>query len=171
MNALKLLILIQFLFAGMCFSQDHEELARRNGFKDIKLGSSIDSVKGTIFKKDGFELKEFPIRIYEVEHPNYSNVGDVPVTQVELKVYKGLIYEIIVITDMDPRIMRGLEKSYGKATYSIRTESFYWRAPHLLSLTYKGSRKEIKLTYRSMPMAKVMYADKHKKIDEVAEDF
>lgn len=152
------------------FAQDATELERRNGFKEIKLGSSIDSVKGVTFKKDIIERKEFQAKVYETEHPDYMLIGDVPVKEISLKVYNGLIYEIDVTTIKDPKVMRGLEKSFGKATYSIRTETYYWKAESL-SLVYKGHHKEIKLTYRSGPVIRMMYADKGKKIEEVADDF
>ncbi|MBI1769321.1 MAG: hypothetical protein HY015_02510 [Bacteroidetes bacterium] len=151
--------------------QDVNELARRNGFKDIKLGSSVDSVKGARFQKDFTELKEFEAKLYAVKNPSYEKIGDADVKSVELKVYKGLIYEIIVTTPKDPRIMRGLEKSYGKATYNLRTETYSWRAPDQISLVYKGHHKEVKLIYKSHPVIKIMYADKKKKIEEIADDF
>jgi hypothetical protein len=41
-----------------------------------------------------------------------------------------------------------------------------------ISLIYKGkNKKEVTLTYRSYPMVKLMYADKKKKIEDIAEDF
>ena len=40
-------------------AQDIAELNRRNGFKDIKLGSSIDSIKGAALKKEFKEKNEF----------------------------------------------------------------------------------------------------------------
>jgi hypothetical protein len=153
-------------------SQDIGELVRRNGFKDIKLGSPVDSVKGATFDKDITELKEFEAKQYEVKNPAYEKIGEAEVKSVELKTYKGLIYEIIVTTPKDPRIMRGLEKSYGKATYNIRTETYNWHVPKQISLIYKGENKrEVTLTYRSYPMVKLMYADKKKKIEEIADDF
>ena len=152
-------------------SHAQSELARRNGFKDIKLGDLVDSVKGAVFKKDFIELKEFPAKLYEVEHTDYQKIGSVAVKHIELKTYKGLIYEIKVITAKDPQVMKALEKSYGKAIYSIRSEHFYWRAPDTLSLVYKGHSKKIELVYRSMPVRKIMYEDKGKKVEEVAEDF
>jgi hypothetical protein len=163
------------LFAILSFSVQilfaQSELAKRNGFKTIKLGMHVDSVKGTIFKKDIMAHKEFPAKLYEVEHPEYSKVGTVQVKKIELKTYKGLIYEILVHTDKDPQIMRGLEKSYGKPTYSIRTETYYWTAKDTLSLIYKGHNKHLALTYRSNPVIKIMYVDKGKKLEEIAEDF
>jgi hypothetical protein len=152
-------------------SNGQSELARRNGFKDIKLGDLVDSVKGVVFKKDFIELKEFPAKLYEVIHKNYEKIGSVEVKRIELKTYKGLIYEINVTTAKDPQVMKALEKSYGKAIYSIRSEHFYWRAPDTLSLVFKGHAKKLELVYHSMPVRKIMYADKGKKVDEVAEDF
>jgi len=65
-----------------------------------------------------------------------------------------------------------IEKSYGKATYNIRSETYNWHAPKQISLIYKGkNKKEVTLTYRSYPMVKLMYADKKKKIEDIAEDF
>jgi hypothetical protein len=157
--------------AVQALAQDANELARRNGFKDIKLGSLVDSVKGAEFEKDFVELKEFEARLYEVKNPAYEKIGEADVKRVELKTYRGLIYEIIVTTPKDPRIMRALEKSFGKATYNMRTETYAWRAPDQLSLVYKGQNKEIKLIYKSHPVIKIMYADKKKKVEEIADDF
>lgn len=164
-------LMLGFSFCGSAQNQNVEELVKRNGFKDIRLGSPADSVKGLEFEKDYVEFKEFPCRLYSVDHPDYKKVGEANVSKVELKVYNGIIYEIIVTTPKDPRIMRGLEKLYGKPIYSLRTESYYWRATDQLSLVYKGHHKEITLTYKSYPVIKQMYADKQKKIEEIAEDF
>lgn len=163
------LILISVASAN---SQDISELTRRNGFKDIKLGSAVDSIKGAIFERDVTELKEFEAKQYEVKDPAYEKIGEADVKSVELKVYKGLVYEIIVTTPKDPRIMKGLEKSYGKATYNIRTETYSWHVPKQISLIYRGhNKKEVTLIYRSYPVIRLMYADKKKKIEEIAEDF
>ncbi len=162
---------ILLLITFSVLSQDVNELARRNGFKDIKLGSLVDSVKGAVFQKEFVELKEFEAKLYEVKNDAYKKIGDADVKSVELKTYKGLIYEIIVTTPKDPRIMRGLEKSYGKAAYNLRTEHYAWRAPDQLSLVFKGHNKELKLIYKSIPVVKMMYADKKKKVEEIADDF
>ncbi|MCE7864411.1 MAG: hypothetical protein DYG99_12795 [Bacteroidetes bacterium CHB5] len=164
------LIFLALLISASVYGQDVNELERRNGYKEIKLGMLIDSVRGAEFKKDLIERKEFPAKQFETSHPDYMMIGDVPVKQILLKVYKGFIYEIEVTTGHDPKVMRGLEKSYGKATYSLRTESYYWKA-QTLSLVYKGHRKEVKLTYRSVPVIRMMYVDKGKQIEEIADDF
>ncbi len=151
-------------------AQDISELERRNGFKDIKLGALVDSVKGAIPDKDIIERKEFTAKTYLVDYPDYKKIGDVPIKEILLKTYRGYIYEIIVTTVKDAKVMQGLEKAFGKATYTVRTESWYWKGD-TISLTYKGHHKHITLTYKSGPVIKMMYADKGKKIDAVAEDF
>lgn len=168
---MRFLITFIFLVLTSVHLNAQSELAKRNGFKDIKLGNLVDSVKGTLFIKDFMELKEFPAKLFEVEHRDYEKIGTIAVQNIQLKTYKGLIYEIIVSTDKDPQLMKALEKSYGKAIYSIRDERFYWRATDTLSLVYKGHPKKIELSYRSIPVRKIMYADKGKKIENIAEDF
>ena len=161
-----LLILIN----ACLLAQNTSELDRRNGFKVIKLGSPIDSVKAAVFKKDIIELKMFPAKIYETKHTDYKSIGEVAVKKLQLKTYKGLIYEINVYLPKDPRVMQGLEKSYGAATFSVRMHAYYWKSENL-SLVFKGDGKKIHLTYKSAPMLKTMHEDKNKKVEQVAEEF
>jgi len=67
--------------------------------------------------------------------------------------------------------MKGMTKSFGSPKYILVTDTYNW-VGETLSLTFKDySRHEIKLTYRCFPIIKMMFADKGKKIDEIAEDF
>lgn len=170
MNKLFTTSLLIIAIVQSSMGQGLPELEKRNGFKDIKLGGHVDSVKGAVPGKEFIERKEFPAMTYSVDHPDYKKIGEVAVKEIELKTYRGYIYEIIVTTAKDEKVMQGLEKAYGKATYTVRTESWYWRGENL-SLTYKGHHKHITLTYKSGPVIKMMYADKGKKIEAVAEDF
>lgn len=152
-------------------AQESSALAERNGFKDIRLGSPIDSISGIKFKKDIQEKNEFPAQLFEVDNEEYKKIGEVKVKKLELKVYKGFIYQIDVITAKDTRLMKGMEKLYGKPKYILPTDTYNWTADSL-SLTFKDySKKEIKLTYRSYPILKMMRIDKGKKIDDIADDF
>jgi len=163
--------LVFVLLTGIAFSQDVAELERRNGFKTLKLGTPIDSVKGAEFKKDVKEKNEFPAKLYAVENTEYKKIGEVKVKSVEVKTYKDIIYEINVITDKDTRLMKGMIKSFGQPKYILTTDTYNWVA-ETLGLTFKDhSRNEIKLTYRCYPVLKMMLADKGKKIDDIAEDF
>ena len=151
-------------------AQDAAELNRRNGFKGIKLASSIDSVKGASFKKEFMEKNEFEAKLYEVKHADYKTIGEVEVKNLQLMTYKNLIYKIVVTTGKDERVMKALEQSYGKATYVVRTTSYNWKAEKL-SLTFRTHKNKIELIYRSYPMLRKMEEDKGKKIEDIAEDF
>lgn len=164
---LLLLILAPLLANG----QDLAELNRRRGFKDIKLGSRIDSLKGAEFKKDMLEKNEFPVKLYNVDNEAYESIGEVKVKKVEVKAYKDEIYEIVVITQKDTRLMKGMQKSFGKPVYILPTDTYNWKTDSL-SLTFKDhARNELRLTYRYYPTLKKMQIDKGKKIDAIAEDF
>jgi len=170
--SMRFVSLTLLVFASLAVSaQDTTELTRRNGFKDIKLGTHIDSVKGTSFKKDIKEKNEFPTKLYTVDNPEYKTIGEVKVKKLELKTYKDLIYEIDVTTEKDTRLMKGMVKSFGEPKYIVVTDTYNW-VTEILSLTFKNhSKNEILLTYRCYPVLKMMRADKGKKIDDIAEDF
>lgn len=166
-----LILFITLLLHHVCVAQPDSELAKRNGFKDIRLGMPVDSVHGSKFKKDILEKNEFPAALYEVDNPEYESIGEVKVKKLELKSYKGLVYQIDVITHKDTRLMKGMERLYGKPKYILPTDTYNWTADSL-SLTFKDhSKREIKLTYRSYPVLIMMRVDKGKKIDDIAEDF
>jgi hypothetical protein len=165
-----LVILILGVQTVLLQAQPSNELARRNGFKSIKLGSPIDSVKGAFYKKEFLEKEEFPARLYETEFPEYKTIGEVEVQKVQLMTYKNLLYKIVVTVDKDPRVMQALEKSYGKAVYVVRTTCYSWKA-EMISLTFLAHKNDIELTYRCYPVYKMMLADKGKKVDAIAEDF
>ena len=107
-------MLRQFLFFALLIlcqmskGQSIPELERRNGFKDIKLGMVVDSLKGVKFKKDFKERDEFDAKLYSVENPDYAKIGEVGVSKIEVKTYKNLIYEIQVVTEKDVRLMKAL---------------------------------------------------------------
>ncbi len=164
-------LLVLLLISISAQAQDLAELDRRNGFKSIKLGQPIDSIKGASFKKDIKEKNEFPVKLYVVDNPEYKNIGEVKVKKLELKTYKDLIYEIDVTTEKDTRLMKGMIKSFGEPKYIIVTDTYNWITENL-SLTFKNhSKNEILLTYRCYSVLKMMRIDKGKKVDDIAEDF
>ena len=170
MRSIIVTALLALIVTARLSAQDAAELDRRNGFKTIVLATTIDSVKGAVFKKDFKEKEIFEAKLYETRHPDYMSIGEVKVRQVELKTYKNLVYRIIVITDKDPRIMQSLSKSYGKATYDMGTGRYTW-AGTSVSLSVLSSKKTYTLTYSSYPIYKMMNDDKGKKVDVMAEDF
>src|SRR5204863_4621400 len=154
---MKPFITIVLLSIGLTATgQDLAEIERRNGFKDLKLGMSIDSVHGANFKKDVKEKNEFPVKLYSVDNPEYKNIGEVKVKKVEIKTYKDIVYEIVVIANKDTRLMKGMQKSFGKPTYIVPTDTYNWKTDNL-SLTFQAhSKNELRLSYRYYPVLKMM---------------
>ena len=167
-------ILAYFLILTYTVAQEtpaqESEIDKRNGFKDIKMASSIDSVKGAIFKKD-FKVKGHPAKLYFIEHPDYKTIGEVSIERIEVKTYKSLIFEILVITAKDERLMKGLERALGKPVYNVRDESYNWGGKKV-SLRFKShSKNQLEMIYTSPIVHKMMAEDKSKKIDDISEDF
>ncbi len=153
------------------FSQDIGELEKRNGFKDIKLGMIADSVNGVKLKKEFKEKDEFPAKLYTVDHPDYANIGEVKVDQIELKAYKDLIYEISVVTKKDPRLMKALESLYGKADYDLKAETYFWKTENMILKFRSHGKHHLELLFQSYLIHKMMKTDKNQKVDDIANDF
>jgi hypothetical protein len=168
---MRLIILVMLLQSIVTVkAQNSAELDKRNGFKNIKLGYPIDSIKGCLFIKELKEKGEFPVKQYSVDHQEYKKIGDVAVQDIQLLTYQNMIYKIFVTTDKDPRLMKALEKAFGQATFVLRSSTYNWKGENL-SLYFLAGKNSIELTYRSYPLIAKMKADKDKKIDVIADDF
>lgn len=168
----RLLVFVCLLcLACTAFSQKIAELDRRNGFKDVKLGMRIDSVAGVKLKKEFKEQEEFDARLYSIENPTLASIGEVPVNRVEAKTYKDLIYQIHVVTDKDPRLMKALEKIYGLAEYDMKRETYFWRGENLVLKFRAISKSQLEMIYTSFPVLEMMKTDKNKKVQDIADDF
>lgn len=165
------LILLFACVQGKLFSQDVSELEKRYGFKDIKLEMPIDSVKGIKFKKDILEAKQYPAKLYEVDHPDYASIGEVKVKDIQLKTYKDKVYEIHLITEKDPRLMKALESIYGKADYDMRAETYFWKSPIITLKFISSGKHQLQLTYSATKVYSQMKEDKKQKVDDIADDF
>ncbi|HEU5291737.1 MAG TPA: hypothetical protein VFU05_13905 [Cyclobacteriaceae bacterium] len=165
--------LFLLLIPNYGFSQEVQEteLDRRNGFKDIKMASPIDSVKGAIFKKDFKEKGHHDAKLYTIEHPDYQFIGEVKIESIEVKTFKGLIYEISVITVKDSRLMKGMEAALGKPIYNVRDESYNWAGKNL-GLKFRPHKKnQLELLYGSKVVHQLMKDDKANKIKDISGDF
>lgn len=152
-------------------AQDITELDKKNGFKDIKLGMPIDSVKGIKLKKEFKEKNGAEAKLYSITHPDYKSIGEIQVNQIEAKVYKGFIYEIHVFTEKDPRLIKAMESILGQAAYDQINERYLWKGQNL-NLTYQPhGKKEFMLVYLSHLVYKMMKDDKDKKVEDISTDF
>jgi hypothetical protein len=164
-------IFILLFVSGNLFSQEMTELERRNGFKDIKLGMSVDSISGLVFKKEFKEKDEFDAKLYEVQGDAYKQIGDVEIKHVEVKAYKNLVYEISVVTVKDSRLMKALESIYGQAEYDARNDLYSWRGRGI-GLKFKArSKSHLEMIYQSTVVFNMMKEDKAKKVKAIANDF
>lgn len=153
------------------YGQNLAQLEKRNGFKDIKLGATVDSLKGVKLKKEFMEKNEFPAKLYTVDHPDYAKIGEVDINSIEVKTYKDLIYEIIVITDKDLRMMKAMESLYGKSDYDLKRETYFWKTENIVLKFRSHSKNRLELLYIYLPVLKKMKEDKNQKVDDIANDF
>ena len=165
-----LLLLVTAMSAAS--AQDINELERRNGFKDLKLGMHIDSVKGVKnLRKEFREQDEFLAKLYSVEHPDYAKVGEIRVAKVDVKTYKDLVYQIHVVTDKDPRLMKALESVYGASDYDLKKETYFWKGRTLILKFRSFSRNQLEMIFTSYLILQTMKDDKGKKVEDIADDF
>ena len=169
----KFTLLPLLLIAGTAaFCQDLIELERRNGFKDLKLAIPVDSVKGEKkLKKEFKEQDEFLAKLYSVENPEYESIGEISVSKVEIKTYKDLVYQIHIVTDKDPRLMKALESTYGPAAYDMKKETYFWKGKTLILKFRSYSRNQLEMIYSSYRILQMMKEDKGKKVEDIADDF
>jgi hypothetical protein len=165
------LTLLLLLFSTVVSAQKIAELEKRNGFKDLKLGMQIDSVKGSRLRKEFKEKEEFDAKLYTVENPVYATIGEVKINNVELKTYRDQVYQIHIVADKDPRLMKALESIYGIAEYDIKRETYFWKGQSLILKFRSFSRNQLEMIYTSYPVLKQMKDDKGKKVQDIADDF
>lgn len=170
MNPRTLFFVLVFLFLNLYSVAQESELDKRNGFKEIKLAEPIDSVKDAKFVKD-LKEKGQHVKLYTIDNPDYASIGEVKIESIEVKAYKGLVYEILVITEKDERLMKGMERAFGKPVYNVRDESYNWATKNIGLKFRSKSKSQLELFYSSNIVYKKMHEDKSKKIDDIASDF
>ncbi len=161
-----------FLLSYFTCAQDGlTELDKRNGFKQIKMGMPVDSVPGSRLKKTFTEKGNHPAELYEVVHPDYQFIGEVKILKLELKAYRGMVYEIRVLTEKDPRLMKALESNLGPPAYDVRNKRYTWNGKNL-SLSFRPAGKnDLELLYVSYVIHNLMKEDKKQKVQDIADDF
>jgi hypothetical protein len=132
---------------------------------------AVDSVKGIKFKKEFKEQEQFPAKLFAVEHTDYAKIGEVAVNKIELKSYKDLVYQILIVTDKDPRLMKALESIYGRADYDIKRETYFWKGENLVLKFRSHSKNQLEMIYTSFAVLSLMKEDKGKKVQDIADDF
>lgn len=170
----NLFILILWLF-GPCYginAQSLDELEKKHGFQDIILDTDISENPKLVYKKQ-IDLKksEYPIHVYVRSKGSYTNIGEVPIKDMEVKVYLQKIIEIRIITTKDTDIMKALKKLYGEPTFSVRSNAWEWQTEGvLLSLTSVG-KKKLEIKYASRKLNQYIKDKKEEGIEDLSTDF
>lgn len=166
------LLLLALASVVSATGQDIAELERRNGFKELKLGISLDSVQGEKkLRKEFKEKGEFPARLYSLEGDDFESIGEISVKKVEAKTYKDRVYQIHVVTEKDPRLMKALESVYGRANYDMKQETYFWKGETLILKFRSFSKNQLEMIFTSYQVIDMMKNDKEKKVEDIADDF
>ena len=153
------------------YSQSPDELERRHGFKDIRLEAEVADYSDLELKK---QIKDevFPgATLYVNKKGSYTDVGGIKIHDVEVKTYKGKIYEVRVVTDKDPNLRKGLDKAFGEAYYDFRSSAYVWNSASIRLQFKPESKSRLELIYYSHAMEKMRKEEKKNKIEDVSDDF
>jgi hypothetical protein len=141
----NLLFIIAALISTTAFAQSVEELDKKGGFKDFKIGDDIETWKnfGKYTKTlDNVDTKMFLIKDL-VSVKTYTG-------EVELKVYKEKVQEIIVTFKNSSKtayedILKSLETLYGPSTQLKKKTPELVRFDRIM--TWTGKKISLRLSF------------------------
>ncbi|MTI22905.1 hypothetical protein E1176_17870 [Fulvivirga sp. RKSG066] len=165
--------LLFILLPTIVYGQGVEELEKRNGFKDIKLTSSVSAYEGLELKKDDVNIDEtFPnSTLYTAKKGHYESIGKLKIYDLEVYAYKDSIYQINVVTEKDPNLYKGMKKLFGEPKYGYRSEVYYWSTDKLKLEYGSHSKNKIAMTYYSHLMVEKRKEEKKQVVENIADDF
>ena len=164
-----LFTLIFFAVSISGFSQSSKEIDKRNGFKDLKILTSVTGYPGLKYWKADKTKPEHSI--YKATKGSYDKIGNVDVFKVTVYTYRDLIFKIEVIAAQDETLFHSLEKAYGKIKSSMAAKYSYWEGEKVrLNYETEGSKK-IKLTYVSKQIKQMIARDKKKAVESLSREF
>ena len=166
-----LLALIFFALAAPLFGQEMAELDRRGGFKDIKLMSDVESYADLEFKKNYKDGRYPGAKLYKRKKGTYGSVGILEVYDLEVKSYKGQIYEIVVVVQKSMGMYRGLVNAFGEPKHSHRTNKNYWHTKDIRLNYHINNKDRIVLEYYSLAMEEVRKKEQKERLQELVDDF
>ncbi len=162
-------LLVVLSLSSLALAQSNKELDARNGFKDIKLLSNVTKNNALAFWKEQKNKEEHSF--YRPVKGSYEIIGNVKIHSLRVATYRNLIYEIVVITEKNEELFRGLEKAFGKIKYSVGSQVSYWESENV-KLTYEPENKtKVKLTYSAKGINQIIATDKKKAIEDLSSEF
>lgn len=165
------------LFLAICVgtqhtnAQDLAELERRNGFKDIKLGSDPANYAALKFEKNIISEKGDTLSVYKKSTSAYPSIGGISIKEMEVTTYRDQIFRIYVETEKDQRLYKALVKAFGKPEIAPRDGKYRWRTPNLRLVFSSSGKSRLLMDYYSYSVAKKIKLDKEDAIIDLSDDF
>ena len=164
------LIILGFTISSTAFAQSIEELDKKGGFKDFKVGDDISIYKDKAkFTKtlENADTKLFLVKEL-VSVKKYTG-------EVELKVYKDKVQEVIVSfknsakPDFDD-LLKSLETLYGESKVNKK------KTPELDRFekvnVWEGEKIVLRLAYdANRKLTEMKFLDQKDKLDKLKEEF
>jgi hypothetical protein len=152
-------------------AQRVEELEKRNGFKDIKLNTSVLSYEGLEYKKE-VDDEIFPqAKLFVAKKGFYESIGVLKIYDLEVKTYKDSIFQVIVVTEKDPNLYRGLKSAFGEPDYHLRQKYYHWTSENLRLSYIPYQKDKIEMKYESFLMRAKLKEDKKQVVEDIVDDF
>ena len=170
MKNFTLVVFVLTVSSLVGFSQSTEELEKRKGFKDLKVYTEVNEYDFLNLDK---EVKgDIPnVAIYKPTKGKYTSIGAIKIHDMEIITYRDYIHEIIITTEKEPNLFKGLQKAFGKGKYDWRSDKFYWSATSL-NLTFQSIAKaKTQLVYHSKEIDELIKTDKKSKVTDLVSEF
>lgn len=135
------------------------------------MASKVSDYEGLEYKKD---VKDdiFPeAQLYVAKKGFYENIGELKIFDLEVKAYKGEVFEIKVVTEKDPKLYKGLKQIYGEPEYNYRSAVSQWTSKSIRMTYASESKNKMVLTYYSYVMMDKLKKEKEETIDAISDDF
>ena len=169
-NLFSIIAGLMLISGHWAYGQNVSKLEERFGFKDIKLETHVNEYS-TLEPAKHHKDKTEGVITYQGVKGAYTSIGDIKIHDVKVLAYDSMIYEIIVVTEKDGNLYRGLEKAFGKPQNTVGYGSYKWITDRL-SLTFRShSKSKLEMIYHTFSFKKWVREEKEDKIDEVSSDF
>ena len=145
-------------------AQSAKNLDEKYGFQDIILMTDVSNNKKLEYDKESDHSKAGKVDLYKPVKGEYETIGDIKIKELVVKAYKNKIFEIMVLTEQDPNLYRGLQKLFGKPAYSIRENHYTWGGEKV-SLSFRAyNKKTLELVYYAYQLEDLLKEEKQEKI-------
>jgi hypothetical protein len=144
--------LLFFAISLNSFSQNLQKLEENNGFRDIKLGSEITNYTDAIYitdqnielselyKETGFDLKYRNHYYISSKNTKYNYLGNAKILAILLKVFKGKIFGIEVVTEYSQDTFDLMKLAYGEPLMGKTSDSPFssWEVKNIYCFFYRN---------------------------------